>query len=84
MTVPRFATPNVTRRATPRTLMLLLLTALMAVSVVSLLIGAGSVGPLRALAMLVGEHDSEARFVIWELRRATGSRQEKPASICLI
>ena len=67
MTVPRFATPNV-RRATPRTLMLLLLTALVAVSLVSLLIGAGSVGPGRALALLSGAQDSEAHFIVWELR----------------
>ncbi|HBK36858.1 MAG TPA: ABC transporter permease, partial [Halomonas sp.] len=33
------------RRCSPRTWMILLLTALVAVSVVSLLIGAGSVGP---------------------------------------
>lgn len=67
MTVPRFATPGI-RRATPRTLMLLLLTALVAVSGVSLLIGAGSVGPGRALALLSGAQDSEARFIVWELR----------------
>ncbi len=48
--------------------MLLLLTALVAVSLVSLLIGAGSVGPGRALALLSGAQDSEARFIVWELR----------------
>ncbi|EHJ92703.1 FecCD family ABC transporter permease [Vreelandella boliviensis] len=48
--------------------MILLLTALMAVSLVSLLIGAGSVGPGRALALLSGAQDSEARFIVWELR----------------
>lgn len=48
--------------------MLLLLTALVAVSLVSLLIGAGSVGPGRAMALLSGAQDSEARFIVWELR----------------
>lgn len=68
MTVPRSVTANVARRANPRTLMMLLLTALVAVSVVSLLIGAGSVGPLRVLALLSGTPDSEASFIVWELR----------------
>ncbi|WP_447556597.1 FecCD family ABC transporter permease [Vreelandella sp. EE22] len=48
--------------------MLYLLTALVAVSVLSLLIGAGSVGPARVLALLQGSADGEARFVVWELR----------------
>ncbi|BBI52670.1 hypothetical protein HORIV_50910 [Vreelandella olivaria] len=48
--------------------MLLLLTALVAVSVVSLLMGAGSVGPLRVVALLGGAQDSEASFIVWELR----------------
>ncbi|CAN0579181.1 unnamed protein product, partial [Ectocarpus sp. 12 AP-2014] len=56
------------RRVHPRTLIVLLLTALMAVSLVSLLIGAGSVGPQRALALLGGAQDSEAQFIVWELR----------------
>lgn len=51
-----------------RTQMTLLLTALVAVSLVSLLIGAGSVGPLRALAVLGGSQDSDASFVVWQLR----------------
>nr|WP_284041555.1 iron ABC transporter permease [Halomonas olivaria] len=51
-----------------RTALILLLTALVAVSLVSLLIGAGSVGPLRALEVLSGTGDSDARFVVWELR----------------
>ncbi|MGO2056614.1 MAG: iron chelate uptake ABC transporter family permease subunit, partial [Halomonadaceae bacterium] len=48
--------------------MMLLLTALVAVSLVSLLVGAGSVGPGRALALLSGAQDSEAHFIVWELR----------------
>ncbi|UEQ06617.1 iron ABC transporter permease [Halomonas profundus] len=48
--------------------MMLLLTALVAVSLVSLLIGAGSVGPGRVLALLSGAQDSEAHFIVWELR----------------
>ncbi|WP_252106975.1 MULTISPECIES: iron ABC transporter permease [unclassified Halomonas] len=48
--------------------MLALLTALVAVSALSLLIGAGSVGPARILAFLQGSADDEARFVMWELR----------------
>ncbi|MFG6667149.1 FecCD family ABC transporter permease [Halomonas sp. HNIBRBA4712] len=48
--------------------MVSLLTALVAVSVVSLLIGAGSVSPSRVIAMLLGADDAEARFVVWELR----------------
>ncbi|MEA2117151.1 iron ABC transporter permease [Halovibrio sp. HP20-50] len=48
--------------------MLLLLTALVAVSVVSLLVGAGSVGPWRVLALLSGTPDSEVSFIVWELR----------------
>ncbi|MCB8888812.1 FecCD family ABC transporter permease [Vreelandella malpeensis] len=48
--------------------MLYLLTALVAVSVVSLLIGAGSVGPGRVMALFQGAVDSEAHFVVWELR----------------
>ena len=66
MTVPSSATTNL--RTHPRTLILLLLTALMAVSLVSLLIGAGSVGPGRVLALLFGAQDSEAHFIVWELR----------------
>ncbi|MGO2008367.1 FecCD family ABC transporter permease [Vreelandella alkaliphila] len=48
--------------------MLILLTALMAVSVVSLLIGAGEVGPRRVLGLLQSASDSEAQFIVWELR----------------
>ncbi|AIA73529.1 iron ABC transporter permease [Halomonas sp. XH26] len=48
--------------------MLILLTALVAVSVVSLLIGAGEVGPRRVLGLLQGASDSEAQFIVWELR----------------
>ncbi|MCP1327757.1 iron ABC transporter permease, partial [Halomonas sp. 707D4] len=48
--------------------MLYLLTALVAVSVVSLLVGAGSVGPGRVMALFQGAVDSEAHFVVWELR----------------
>ncbi|UYG01699.1 FecCD family ABC transporter permease [Halomonas sp. GD1P12] len=48
--------------------MLALLTALVAVSALSLLIGAGSVGPTRILAFLQGSADDEVRFVMWELR----------------
>ncbi|WP_096300580.1 FecCD family ABC transporter permease [Halomonas sp. hl-4] len=48
--------------------MTLLLTALVAVSLVSLLIGAGDVGPLRALAVLASSQDNDASFVVWELR----------------
>ncbi|AZM98012.1 FecCD family ABC transporter permease [Vreelandella venusta] len=48
--------------------MLILLTALVAVSVVSLLIGAGEVGPRRVLGLLYGVSDSEAQFIVWELR----------------
>ncbi|WP_427854560.1 FecCD family ABC transporter permease [Halomonas dongshanensis] len=48
--------------------MVSLLTALVAVSVVSLLIGAGSVSPSRVVAMLLGADDADARFVVWELR----------------
>lgn len=59
---------SLTRRLNQFTLLLCLLTALVAVSVVSLLIGAGSVSPTRALAMMLGAEDSEARFVVWELR----------------
>jgi len=51
-----------------RTQMTLLLTALVAASLVSLLIGAGSVGPLRALAVLGGSQDGDANFVVWQLR----------------
>ncbi|SNY98958.1 iron complex transport system permease protein [Halomonas sp. hl-4] len=51
-----------------RTQMTLLLTALVAVSLVSLLIGAGDVGPLRALAVLASSQDNDASFVVWELR----------------
>ncbi|KPQ21219.1 iron complex transport system permease protein [Halomonas sp. HL-93] len=51
-----------------RTHMTLLFTALVAVSLVSLLIGAGDVGPLRALAVLAGSQDDDASFVVWELR----------------
>ena len=48
--------------------MLILLTALVAVSVVSLLIGAGSVGPRQVLGLLSGSDHAEARFIVWELR----------------
>ncbi|MGP5309605.1 iron ABC transporter permease [Halomonas sp. KG2] len=48
--------------------MLILLTALVAVSVVSLLIGAGEVGPRRVLGLLQSASDSEAQFIVWELR----------------
>ncbi|WNL43915.1 iron ABC transporter permease [Halomonas sp. PAMB 3264] len=48
--------------------MLALLTALVAVSALSLLIGAGSVGPARILGFLQGSADDEVRFVMWELR----------------
>ncbi|MFC7366891.1 MULTISPECIES: FecCD family ABC transporter permease [Vreelandella] len=48
--------------------MLILLTALVAVSVVSLLIGAGEVGPRRVLGLLQNASDSEAQFIVWELR----------------
>ncbi|MFN2409172.1 MAG: iron chelate uptake ABC transporter family permease subunit, partial [Halomonas sp.] len=48
--------------------MTLLLTALLAVSLVSLLIGAGEVGPLRSLAVLAGSQDNDASFVVWQLR----------------
>ncbi|WP_139788434.1 iron chelate uptake ABC transporter family permease subunit, partial [Halomonas sp. BC2] len=48
--------------------MLILLTALLAVCVVSLVIGAGQVGPARVLGLLQGVDDSEALFVVQELR----------------
>lgn len=48
--------------------MLILLTALVAVSIVSLLMGAGNVGPRRVLGLLQGASDSEAQFIVWELR----------------
>lgn len=67
MTVPYSATTSI-RRVHPRTLILLLFTALMAVSFLSLLIGAGSVGPGRAMSLLFGAQDSEAQFIVWELR----------------
>ncbi|MCP1316085.1 iron ABC transporter permease, partial [Halomonas sp. 707D7] len=35
---------------------------------VSLLVGAGSVGPGRVMALFQGAVDSEAHFVVWELR----------------
>jgi iron complex transport system permease protein len=38
------------------------------VAIVSLLVGAGSVGPGRALAVLFGGGDAEARFTVTELR----------------
>ncbi|SER79265.1 iron complex transport system permease protein [Vreelandella subterranea] len=56
------------RVAHQRTQMTLLLTALVAVSLVSLLVGAGEVGPLRSLAALAGTQDSDASFVVWQLR----------------
>lgn len=59
---------SASRRYAPRTWMLILLTALVAVSVVSLLIGAGEVGPRRVLGLLQGASDSEAQFIVWELR----------------
>ncbi len=68
MTGIAYALRGAVARRTPRTLMLYLLTALVAVSVLSLLIGAGSVGPARVLALLQGSADGEARFVVWELR----------------
>ncbi|MDH2432684.1 iron ABC transporter permease [Pokkaliibacter sp. MBI-7] len=43
--------------------------ALLAVTVVaSLLMGAGQVSPARALAVLTGNQDHDARFVVYELR----------------
>lgn len=62
------AVSSASRRYAPRTWMLILLTALVAVSVVSLLIGAGEVGPRRVLGLLYGVSDSEAQFIVWELR----------------
>lgn len=62
------AASSASRRYAPRTWMLILLTALMAVSVVSLLIGAGEVGPRRVLGLLQSASDSEAQFIVWELR----------------
>lgn len=62
------AVSSASRRYAPRTWMLILLTALVAVSVVSLLIGAGEVGPRRVLGLLHGVSDSEAQFIVWELR----------------
>ena len=59
---------SASRRYAPRTWLLILLTALVAVSVVSLLIGAGEVGPRRVLGLLYGVSDSEAQFIVWELR----------------
>ncbi len=59
---------SASRRYAPRTWMLILLTALVAVSVVSLLIGAGEVGPRRVLGLLQNASDSEAQFIVWELR----------------
>lgn len=59
---------SASRRYAPRTWMLILLTALVAVSVVSLLIGAGEVGPRRVLGLLQSASDSEAQFIVWELR----------------
>lgn len=56
------------QRVDQRTLLLCLLTALVAVSLVSLLIGAGNVSPSQVLSMLLGLEDSEAYFVVWELR----------------
>ncbi|MGS2742831.1 FecCD family ABC transporter permease [Halomonas sp. LS-001] len=48
--------------------MLILLTALVAVSCVSLSIGAGDVGPSRVFGLLQGVNDSEAQFIVSELR----------------
>lgn len=62
------AVSSATQRHSSRTWMFALLTALVAVSFVSLLIGAGEVGPLRVLGLLQGSQDSDARFVVWELR----------------
>ncbi|GEK49466.1 iron ABC transporter permease [Vreelandella venusta] len=62
------AVSSASRRYAPRTWLLILLTALVAVSVVSLLIGAGEVGPRRVLGLLYGVSDSEAQFIVWELR----------------
>ncbi len=62
------AVSSASRRYAPRTWMLILLTALVAVSVVSLLIGAGEVGPQRVLGLLLSASDSEAQFIVWELR----------------
>lgn len=62
------AVSSASRRYAPRTWMLILLTALVAVSVVSLLIGAGEVGPRRVLGLLQNASDSEAQFIVWELR----------------
>ena len=55
-------------RCSSRHWMLILLIALVAVSVVSLLIGAGSVGPRQVLGLLSGSDHAEARFIVWELR----------------
>lgn len=56
------------RQLDQRTSLLILLTALAVVSCVSLLVGAGSVSLLRALAVLTGAEDPDAHFVVWELR----------------
>ncbi|HEU0103958.1 MAG TPA: iron ABC transporter permease [Mycobacteriales bacterium] len=42
--------------------------ALLAVGLASLLLGAGDVGPVRALAAVAGGGDAEAAFTVWELR----------------
>ncbi|WAM54757.1 iron ABC transporter permease [Vreelandella venusta] len=68
MTSLSSAVSSASRRYAPRTWLLILLTALVAVSVVSLLIGAGEVGPRRVLGLLYGVSDSEAQFIVWELR----------------
>lgn len=56
------------RQLDQRTSLLILLTTLAVVSCVSLLVGAGSVSLLRALAVLTGAEDPDAHFVVWELR----------------
>nr|WP_267964151.1 iron ABC transporter permease [Halomonas sp. MCCC 1A11057] len=54
------------RRLTLRLAGLIVLLAL--VCLASLLLGAGDVGPARALAVLMGQGDAEARFVLGSLR----------------
>ncbi|WP_346796070.1 iron ABC transporter permease [Halomonas sp. Bachu 37] len=55
-------------RMDARAAFLVLLMALVAMAGTSLLIGAGEVSPSRAFAVLWGSADSEAHFVVWELR----------------
>lgn len=63
-----FIGSSAARRCSATAWMLILLTALLAVCVVSLVIGAGQVGPARVLGLLQGVDDSEALFVVQELR----------------